>query len=159
MIIREYEESDLPRMIEIWNEVVRSGDAFPQDTELDERSGERFFAEQSRCAVAVADGDVCGLYILHPNNIGRCGHICNSSFAVDKAFRGRGAGRALVADCMKSAAELGFRILQFNAVVADNIPARRLYERMGFIPLGTIRGGFYSGGEYKDICPYYISLV
>ena len=26
--------------------------------------------------------EIVGLYILHPNNIGRCGHICNASYAV-----------------------------------------------------------------------------
>ena len=45
--------------------------------------------------------------------------------------------------------------MQFNAVVADNIAARRLYERLGFVQLGTIPGGFRApDGGYRDICPY-----
>lgn len=24
----------------------------------------------------VEDGQIVGLYILHPNNVGRCGHLC-----------------------------------------------------------------------------------
>ena len=90
MEIRKYNESDVPAMVRIWNEVVEEGVAFPQEEFLDERSGRAFFAAQSYCGVAVADGRVVGLYILHPNNIGRCGHIANASYAVDSACRGAG---------------------------------------------------------------------
>ena len=59
-------------------------------------------------------------------------------------------------DCIEKAHEKGFRILQFNAVVAMNIHARHLYERLGFIQLGTIKGGFrMKDGSFEDICPYY----
>lgn len=34
--------------------------------------------------------------------------------------------------------------------------ARHLYERLGFIQLGTIPGGFrMKDGQYENICPYY----
>ena len=35
MIIRKYEEKDIRQMIEIWNEVVEDGIAFPQEDLLD----------------------------------------------------------------------------------------------------------------------------
>lgn len=159
MTVRKYNNADLPRMIEIWNSVVIDGNAFPQRDLLDEVSGEDFFASQSHCGVAVDDdGIICGLYILHPNNVGRCAHICNASYAVAKDKRGLGIGEALVRDCMKSAVNCGYKILQFNAVVAENYAARQLYEKLGFIQLGTIKGGFLSDDGYKDICPYYITL-
>lgn len=159
--VRKYEDKDLPAMISIWNEVVEEGVAFPQEECLSPESGKAFFAAQSFCAVAeeIGTGKILGLYILHPNNVGRCGHLCNASYAVASAFRGRHIGEALVRDCMARAHELGFRILQFNAVVASNLPARRLYERIGFKQLGTIPGGFRTkDGHYVDICPYYIEV-
>lgn len=58
MIIREYTQNDISDMIRIWNEVVEE------------------------------DGYILGLYILHPNNVGRCGHICNASYAVSSEIRG-----------------------------------------------------------------------
>ena len=160
MKIRKYEAGDILRMAEIWNEVVREGIAFPQEETLDPESAARFFSEQSRCAVADdEDGDIVGLYILHPNNVGRCGHICNASYAVDSRVRGKHIGEQLVLDCIKAAGELGFRILQFNAVVESNIHARHLYERIGFHQLGVIPGGFrMKDGSYENICPYYIEL-
>ncbi len=64
-------------------------------------------------------GCIYGLYILHPNNVGRCGHICNAS----------------------------------------NTHARHLYERLGFVQLGVIPGGFrMKDGHDEDICPYYHEL-
>ncbi len=159
--IRSYEERDLPKMIEIWNEVVEEGIAFPQEEPLDPVSGRAFFAGQTDCAVAVdrADGAVCGLYILHPNNVGRCGHICNASYAVAAARRGQHIGEALVRHSLVRGRERGFRVLQFNAVVATNTHARRLYERLGFTQLGVIPQGFRKkDGSYEDICPYCRAL-
>ena len=161
LFIRPFQAKDLSSMLHIWNEVVREGIAFPQENELDEPQGLAFFAEQSHCAVAEdAGGSIWGLYILHPNNIGRCGHICNASYAVDSRCRGLHIGEKLVLDCMEQARRHGFRILQFNAVVATNLHARHLYERLGFHSLGVISGGFRTrDGRYEDICPYYIDLV
>ena len=49
--------------------------------------------------------------------------------------------------------------MQFNAVVESNAAARRLYERLGFIQLGTIPGGFrMKDGHFENICPYYFEL-
>ena len=74
--IRQYSNNDLPAMLRILNEVVEDGIAFPQEETLNEKTGGDFFASQSYTAVAVTEnGAVCGLYILHPNNVGRCGHI------------------------------------------------------------------------------------
>ncbi|MFR2213547.1 MAG: hypothetical protein ACLS61_06825 [Ruminococcus sp.] len=44
IIVRKYEEKDLPAMIRIWNEVVEDGVAFPQEECLDEKAGAGFFA-------------------------------------------------------------------------------------------------------------------
>lgn len=158
--VRAFEKADIPAMVAIWNEVVTDGIAFPQEELLDAVSGEAFFAGQTYTAVACDDqGKVLGLYILHPNNIGRCSHICNASYAVSKAFRGLHIGEKLVSDCLIQGKAHGFGVLQFNAVVASNLHARHLYERLGFIQLGTIPRGFrMKDGHYEDICPYYHTL-
>lgn len=156
--VREYKKEDLNKMIEIWNEVVEDGIAFPQEELLDAESGRDFFASQTYTAVAEDSetGEIYGLYILHPNNIGRCGHICNASYAVSSKKRGLHIGEKLVLDCIKEGKAHNFGILQFNAVVATNIHARHLYERLGFVQLGVIPKGFkMKGGYYEDICPYY----
>ena len=87
MNIRKYTDQDLTEIIRIWNEVVEEGIAFPQEESLDMKSGSDFFASQSFTGVAEEDGKIFGLYILHPNNVGRCGHICNASYAVSSDAR------------------------------------------------------------------------
>lgn len=159
MIVREYTQNDMMAMIRIWNEVVIEGIAFPQEECLDMDTGVAFFASQSYTGVAEEDGKILGLYILHPNNVGRCGHICNASYAVSSDARGKHIGEKLVLDCLNKGKECGFRVLQFNAVVESNIHARHLYERLGFTQLGTIPGGFrMKDGHYENICPYYHEL-
>ena len=159
--IRQYKDSDISEMIKIWNEVVEDGIAFPQEEVLNDESGKAFFESQTYCGVAV-DLDsrkIYGLYILHPNNVGRCGHICNASYAVKSESRGLHIGEKLVSDCLLQGKKHGFGVLQFNAVVASNIHARHLYERLGFVQLGTIPKGFrMKDGHYEDICPYYHEL-
>lgn len=159
IIIRPYRDGDLDALIGIWNEVVEEGVAFPQETYLDRETGRLFFSGQTYVGVAADGGAVRGLYILHPNNVGRCGHICNASYAVASAHRGRHIGEALVKDCLEKARVCGFKVLQFNAVVESNIHARHLYERLGFIQLGVIPGGFrMKDGHFENICPYYHTL-
>ena len=157
--VRTYQDSDVSAMVRIWNEVVEEGLAFPQEENLTEETGRAFFREQTHCGVAVNEaGKVLGMYILHPNNVGRCGHICNTSYAV-AAARGLHIGEQLVMDSLKQGKAAGFRILQFNAVVATNVHARHLYERLGFRQIGTIPKGFrMKDGHYEDICPYYHEL-
>lgn len=159
--IRKYIKSDATEAMEIWNSVVREGIAFPQLDELTDTSADTFFTSQSYTGIAVdkETNEIVGLYILHPNNVGRCGHICNTSYAVKEGKRGLHIGEQLVKDSLRAGADLGFHILQFNAVVATNIHALHLYERLGFHRLGVIPGGFrMKDGHYEDIILHYIEL-
>ena len=161
MTIRAYEKKDLGAMIRIWNEIVEDGAAFPQEELLNDKTGAEFFASQTYSAVAEDEenGTIHGLYILHPNNVGRCGHICNASYAVCSKSRGLHIGEKLVTDSLCQGKKHGFKIVQFNAVVENNIHARHLYERLGFIQLGTIPKGFkMKDGHFENICPYYREL-
>ena len=159
--VREFLPTDLMSMMKIWNEIVEAGEAFPQEEHLTLDSAAAFFGSQSMSAVAVdGRGEVVGLYILHPNNIGRCGHIANASYAVKDGHRGQHIGEALVSHCIRSCGEHGFRILQFNAVVSTNKAALKLYQKLGFTKLGVIPKGFRKkDGSYEDIIPHYITIT
>lgn len=160
IIIKDYTTNYSKGALSVWNEIVEDGAAFPQDKAMDLDESIVFFNSQSKTKVAVDENDnVLGVYILHPNNVGRCGHICNASYAVSAKYRGLGIGKMLVLDCISTAKEIGFRVLQFNAVVASNIAALKLYKKLGFTQLGTIPGGFKNkNGDYEDIIPHYIVL-
>ena len=159
IVIRKYSENDLGTMANIWNHVVKEGKYFPQIDVLSLKEATAFFAEQTFTGVAEEDGVIVGLYILHPNNIGRCGHIANASYAVAADQRGKRIGEKLVVHSLEMAKESGFRIMQFNAVVADNKGAISLYKKLGFNELGTIPGGFkMDDGTFVDIIPFYLEL-
>lgn len=158
IIARKFASEDVDSAIAIWNEIVEDGVAFPQMEQLDKQTGLDFFLSQSYTGVAIEEdsGRMVGLYILHPNNVGRCGHICNTSYAVKGSERGKRIGEILVKDSMKQGKRLGYKILQFNAVVSTNEPALRLYKKLGFTQLGIIPGGFLmKDGHYQDIIPHY----
>lgn len=159
--IRIYQEQDIADMVRIWNEVLEEGDIFDYDEYLTMDSGRAFFKRQTAACVAEdIKGHICGVYILHPNARGRCSHIANASYAVEKKKRGMHIGTLMIRDSLERAKVTGFRILQFNAVVERNLGARHLYEKLGFKKLGVIEDGLLtSDGEYINICPYYISLV
>ena len=159
--VRKYTIQDTLAAIEIWNQVVEDGVAFPQEEMLNEETGREFLEEQSYTGSASDEerGEIAGLYILHPNNVGRCGHICNASYAVRRDVRGCHIGEKLVTHCLETAKTLGFKILQFNAVVRSNTYALRLYKKLGFVQLGIIPGGFrMKDGSYEDIIPHYYVL-
>lgn len=159
--MRRITSENVHEAVMIWNKVVEDGVAFPQTEPLDDDTGAEFFAAQDYTAVAfdTDTAEVVGMYILHPNSVGRCGHICNASYAVRSDMRGKHIGELLVTDCLKKAKELGYKILQFNAVVATNTSALELYKKLGFVQLGVIPGGFLmKDGHYEDIIVHYHTL-
>ena len=159
-IIRQFQPADLDAAAEIWNEVIRDGNAFAEEECLTLEEALKLFSTQSYVGVAEdANGEVVGAYILHPNYPGRLGGICNASFAVRKAHRGKHVGEKLVKDCIEKAKTIGFRIMQFNAVIESNTHARHLYERLGFVQSGIVPAGFQmKDGRYENICQYYLEL-
>jgi len=82
-------------------------------------------------------GAFAGAYYLKPNQPGRAAHIANAGYLVDRRFRGRGIGRALVLDSIERAPAYGFDAIQFNLVFESN-PARRLYEELGWLEIGRV---------------------
>ena len=67
--IMPYTEADVDAMIEIWNEVVRDGAAFPQLDELNHKTGVEFFGRQDFYGVAKVNVEVSRLYNRQPNNL------------------------------------------------------------------------------------------
>ena len=158
--VRKFTDADLPAMTAIWNGIVEEGNSFPQDRPFTEEEAREFFAAQSFTGVAEADGKVLGLYILHPNNAGRCGHIANASYGVSSGTRGLGVGEKLVRHSLEMCPACGFVGLQFNAVVCTNTAAIKLYERLGFEHIGTTKNGYrFKDGSYADLFLFNKPLI
>ncbi len=116
MVLRPITREDLHDAAVIWNSIVAEGRSFHGGGILSDEEAWAMFEAQTATVCAVDGDKVVGVYILHPNNIGRCGHIANASYAARADKRGCGVGWALVMDCIAQARAHGFRGLQFNAV-------------------------------------------
>ena len=151
IVIRPYEIKDIPQLTEIWNEIVDSAVAYPEEEPLNIDEAEEFFSSQT-ATICACDGDVVlGFYILHPNGYGRRSHICNTSYGVHSNCRGKGIGKKLVLDSFKRGKEYGFKILQYNCVVSINESALNLYRSIGMVEVGRIENGYrLKDGTYCD---------
>lgn len=157
---RTYQKSDIEYLRTIWNDILSDGVAFPGDSLLDEQEFEKMLAEQTAVTCILLNDEIAGFYILHPNNIGRCSHIANASYAIHKNYRGRKLAEPLVRRSIEQAKELGFKGMQFNAVVVANISAIHTYEKIGFKIIGTIPNGFrLKDGTYSDMHVMYLSIT
>ncbi|HHV09140.1 MAG TPA: GNAT family N-acetyltransferase [Clostridiales bacterium] len=156
---RSYRQEEIGLLRDIWNDIVTDGVAFPGENPYDEREFEKMLEEQSAVTCILVDGKIAGCFILHPNNIGRCSHVANASYAIAKEYRGRKLAEPLVRKSIEQAKELGFKGMQFNAVVVGNLAAIHTYRKIGFEIVGTIPGGFrLKDGTYSDMHIMYFPI-
>lgn len=108
--------------------------------------------EQPRSVVLLAfDGDeVLGSLSFHGSRQTGCTHGGALSVAVDRAHRGTGIGTALVQALCEWAPQNGIRRVELE-VVATNVAAQRLYERLGFEREGCRRGAVEVNGKFEDL--------
>lgn len=156
---RSYEKEDIEYLLEIWNDILADGNAFPNEQLYTKIEFKKFLNEQDAVTCMLMSGELAGFYILHPNHIGRCSHVANAGYAMSKNYRGRHLGKALVEHSLQKAKLMGFKGMQFNAVVSENIPAIRIYNTIGFKIVGTIPEGFRLKNEkYTDMHVMYKSI-
>lgn len=114
---------------------------------LDEREG----LDRENQGWALVGG--CGLHEIDLRN-GRAGL---GIYLGDRATRGRGAGT----EAMRLLLGFAFGELRLHRVelevYEENAPARRLYEKLGFVVEGRRREAIFKGGEYKS--PVVMSLL
>lgn len=92
--------------------------------------------------VADQDGSVVGTAYVKPNLVGLGDHICNAGWMVAPEAGGQGIGRRFAEFVIDEARDLGYLGMQFNAVVASNTRALRLWQSMGFEIVGTVPDAF-----------------
>jgi len=142
--VRAYQAADWPPVWAIIRDVVRAQETFPYDPAMSESDARATWIEAPPGLTVVAtDGDrVVGTAKMGPNRSGPGAHVSTASFMVAADARGRGAGTALCRFALDWARAAGYAGMQFNAVVASNRSAVRLYERLGFRILGTVPRAF-----------------
>ena len=97
------------------------------------------------------ESGMIGAFYLKANWPGRARHVANAGFIVAPEWRGRGLGWLLGAVMLDYARDLGYQSVIFNLVFTENMPARHLWKKLGFIELGAIPGAVRKNdGSYQD---------
>ncbi|WP_418277157.1 GNAT family N-acetyltransferase [Isoptericola jiangsuensis] len=144
--IRAASAADWPALWPIVEPVVREGETYtyPPDA-TSEQARDLWLAEPPGETVLAEDGGVVlGTARLGPNKPGHGDHVGTAGFMVAPAARGRGVARALALHAIDWHRELGYRGIQFNAVVETNVAAVHLWQSLGWRIVGTVPGAFRS---------------
>ena len=111
----------------------------------------RFLTGDAVAVVAELNGRVVGQCTV--SRVGRApdaenGHVGELGILVEEAYRGRGVGHALLRTAL-ARSRGRFEVVRLG-VQANNVGARRLYERVGFRRAGTIPRAHRRDGTYVD---------
>jgi len=158
--IRRARKEDREAIWQIFRTVVATGDTYVFEPNISRRKALAYWlGPKTRCYVALSDQRIVGSYILKPNQPGLGSHVANAGFMVSPSARGRGIGRAMAEHCLREAARLRFRAMQFNFVVATNKAALRLWKDLGFQIVGTLAGAFrHARRGFVDVYVMYRRL-
>jgi ribosomal protein S18 acetylase RimI-like enzyme len=92
--------------------------------------------------VATNGLNTLGTYYIRPNNTGGGAHVANCGYITAPKARGKGLARAMCIHSQKHAKSTGYTAMQFNFVIATNIGAIRLWEKLGYETAGRLPKAF-----------------
>jgi GNAT superfamily N-acetyltransferase len=119
--------------------IIQAEETYAFDPNLSEQQAfELWCTLPAEAYVAVEDGVVLGSYYIKANASGPGAHVCNCGYMVADAARGKGVAKALCLHSKQRALALGFKAMQFNAVVSSNTVAVALWQKMGFEIVGRV---------------------
>jgi L-amino acid N-acyltransferase YncA len=143
LVIRDADAGDWDGIWPFFREIVAAGETYTWPRDMSGDAGRAaWFPPGARTLVALLGGVVVGSAKIQPNQAGAGAHVANASFMVDPAYGGRGIGRALGEHVLAQARADGYRAMQFNAVVASNSGAVRLWSSLGFTVIGAVPAAF-----------------
>jgi RimJ/RimL family protein N-acetyltransferase len=99
--------------------------------------------------VALVDGAVVGWCDIIPRDWESLRHSGVLGMGVIPEYRGQGIGGALLAATLEAAKQKGLTRIELT-VRTDNEPARKLYEKLGFVHEGRFLRHLKIDGEYRD---------
>jgi RimJ/RimL family protein N-acetyltransferase len=159
------DERDVQPLKALYRVIVEEGTSYPHDRFPDDEDFlDYWFRGKQTVAAYVPDREgaagMAGAFYLKPNWPGRAGHVANAGFIVAPEWRGQGLGWLLGQTMLDYAKQLGYRSVLFNLVFTENLIARRLWEKLGFTPLGIIPGAVRKNdGTYQDAIIMFRSLL
>ena len=146
VVIRPATADDWAAIFPIIQHVVGEGETYALPASLSSDAAREYWMEQPPAQTVVAElhGAIVGTAKMGPNRPGHGDHIGTASFMVDQTVRGAGVGRRLGEYVIDWHRRRGYEGIQFNAVVASNEAAVRLWRSLGFEIVGTVPNAFRS---------------
>ena len=149
--IRSMTKDDWQQVWPFFDEIVQAGETYAYPADLTSEEARELWTMRSPGQTVVlseelpgAGPTVLGSATMGPNRPARGAHVGTASFMVSPAARGRGVGRRLGEYVVQWHREMGFKAIQFNAVVETNVAAVHLWQSLGFRIIGTVPEAFDS---------------
>ena len=111
----------------------------------------REFLKRPNCNIFLAEeeGQLVGYLQAIGRSARRIRHVVSVNIAILQAYTGKGIGAELFAALETWAKDKGIKRLELS-VMLNNLPAQKLYSRLGYINEGTKHGSMCVNGEYID---------
>ncbi len=137
--VRPAELADIPQLVRLGESELPSGAFGGRSSDTDQRLAEVLTCGDRQFLVAIDEltGALVGFVLVFDDEIGaivRFPALQISHLVVDKAFRRRGIGRALLSACVHLAEQRGVEHVVASAVTTSR-DANRYLARLGFAPL------------------------
>lgn len=100
--------------------------------------------------VALADGEVVGWCDISPRKLEGFRHCGELGMGVLQPYRGQGIGERLAVAALGKAKNKRLERIELE-VYASNIPAIKLYEKLGFTVEGVRKNARKIDGKYDDL--------
>lgn len=141
--------------------VFQDGNTYAISPKISETDAKKYWIDTpTKTYIAIFGGEIVGSFYVRPNFGGGAKDICNCGFIVKLDCRGRKFGQHMTQYAIKISPSLGFRAMQFNAVVEANIAAVHLYKKLGFDLIGKIPFGFkLSNGSRSNLLIWHKFLL
>ena len=157
--IRKFEREDIPKKVE-WINNPANNQFLHYDIPLEIGKTQKWFDNNlgrtdRYDAVIEADGLPCGTIGLL--GIDNKNHKAECYIAMGETFL---KGKGVSTQAMKLLLDYGFHELKLNRIYlfteTENVPAQKLFEKVGFVKEGRIRDDIISHGRFVDRYAYGI---
>jgi L-amino acid N-acyltransferase len=157
--IRDAVLSDLPAMLEIYNDAIRNLTATfdLEEQNLDERNNwfEKYGGKYP-LIVAEMNGEVVGYSSLSKfREKPAYSHSTELSVYISSTHRGRGVGSALMKEIVHRAVKLSYHTV-IGGIVGGNEVSVKLHEKFGFEYVGCFKEVGFKFGEWQDVHFYQL---
>jgi len=148
-------DQDLPEILKIYNEVIRTSTAVYTEVELTAERGAAWFGAKRSAGlpfiVAKDASGVTGFGTFGEFRAPPCyQHSVEHSVHVRSDRRGQGIGRRLVIELMNLAVAMHKHVM-IAGIDADNDVSIKLHESLGFITVGHFHEVGYKFGRWLDL--------